>query len=349
MTTDYFSFENVYKGYLYTRRGKRTKQCVQEFESRALENVIGISKDLQNGTYTLGDYWVFTIFTPKERVIKAPPFRDRVMQRVLSKEILEPTVGKHLIHDTYACQEDKGTHAGLYRLEDFLRKYYRKNGREGYIIKGDISKYFYSINHDILKTNLYPLLKEYKLEWLLDQIIDSTDCPGIPLGNQSSQWFANFYLSCFDHYVKEVLGVKYYLRYMDDFIAIVETKEEAREILEQMKSFLWRELRLKTNSKTQICPIKNGADFLGFHTYITASGKVYRKLRKDSKEGMKKKLRKFKRLYQAGQITKEEIDSSYASWKGHAAHGNTKNLFIHTDKLYAEIFEGDDDANGKIN
>ena len=278
----------------------------------------------------------------KKRLIKAPPFRDRVMQRCLCEQVLRERIEKHLIFDTYACREDKGTHKGLHRLEDFMKSYYRKNGREGWIIKGDIAKYFYSISHDILKAKLYPLLKEFDCEWLLDQIIDSTDDPGIPLGNQSSQWFANFYLSCFDHFVKEVLRVKYYIRYMDDWIAIVETKSEANDILDKMKEFLWDELELKTNDKTQIFPIKNGVDFLGFQTYITESGKVIRRLRRDSKEKMKKKLRKFKKLYKKGKISEESIRTSYACWKGHAAHGNTKGLFRVTDELYAEIFEGDE-------
>lgn len=340
--TEKFGFKNVYEGYLYTRRSKRNKECVKRFEDNPLVNTIEISQQLINKTYKVGGYYEFLVYEPKERIIKAPPFRDRVMQRCLSDQILKEAIESHLIYDTYACREGKGTHAGLYRLEEFLKRYYRKNKRDGWVIKGDIAKYFYSIVHSILKANLYPLLKEYDVEWLLDQIIDSTPSPGIPLGNQSSQWFANFYLSCFDHYVKEVLGIKYYIRYLDDWVAIVETKEEAVEVLEKMKTFLWDELELKTNAKTQIFPIKNGVDFLGFHTYITRTGKVYRKIRRDSKERMKKKLRKFKILYRKGKISKEEIDRSYQSWKGHAEHGDTKNLFVHTDSLYAEIFEGDE-------
>lgn len=340
--TDFFTFKNIYESYRYTRKGKRDKYCVQQFEQRPLENTLLIGEQLRDKTYEVGNYYKFLVHEPKTRLIMAPPFRDRVMQRALCVQILEGRIEKHMIYDTYACRVGKGTHAGLYRLEDFLRSYYRKNSRDGWIIKGDIAKYFYSIVHSILKANLYPLLKEYDIEWLLDQIIDGTECPGIPLGNQSSQWFANFYMSCFDHYAKEVLGVKYYLRYMDDFCAIVETKEEAKEVLKKMQKFLWDELRLETNSKTQIFPIKNGVDFLGFHTYITKTGKVYRKIRRDSKEKMKKKLKKFNKLYEEGKITKESIDRSYASWKGHAEHGSCGSLLEEMDKLYGKIFEGDE-------
>lgn len=340
-TYDYevlFDFENVYDGYLYTRKGKRDKACVKKFELNALENTVGIHEDLINRTYELDPYNDFYVYEPKKRLIKAPSFRDRVMQRTLCKSVLEPVVEKHLIYDTYACRTGKGTHRGLYRLEDFLKRYYRKNGRDGYIIKGDISKYFYSISHDILKNNLYPLTRPYDIEWLLDKIIDSTENPGLPLGNQSSQWFANFYLSSFDHFVKEVLGIKYYIRYMDDFVAIVETKEQAKFILELMEKYLWEELRLKTNQKTQYFPIKNGIDFLGFHTYISESGKVYRKIRKDSKERIKKKLKRLKILYQEGKVSETTIKLIYDSWRGHAEHGDTHGLFWVTDKLYADIF-----------
>lgn len=348
MTEDIFSFKNVYDGYLYTRKGKRDKACVGEFERNSLGNTIEISKKLINKSYKLEGYHDFKVHYPKKRLISAPPFRDRVMQRALCKGILEPTIERHLIYDTYACREGKGTHAGLYRLEDFLKAYYRKNGRNGYIIKGDISKYFYSIDHEILKERLYPLIKNYDIEWLMDDIIDSIENPGLPLGNQSSQWLANFYLSCFDHYCKEVLGIKYFIRYMDDWVGIVESKEEAREILGKMKEFLWNELKLTTNDKTQVFPIKNGVDFLGFHTYITDTGKVIRKVRRDSKEKMKRKLRKYKKLYQEGKISKEAIDRSYESWKIHVSHGSCRGLFEHTDQLYAEIFKGDG-ANGKSN
>lgn len=337
-----FSHKNVWEGYIDTRKGKRKKPCVIDYEKDDVESTRSLSVNLINKRHVIDDYHNFYVYEPKKRLIKAPSFNDRVMQRTLCKQILEPVIEKHLIYDTYACRVDKGTHAGLYRLEHFMKKHYRKYGREGWVIKGDIAKYFYSISHEILKAKLYPLLKDYDIEWLLEMIIDSTESPGIPLGNQSSQWFANFYLSCFDHFVKEVLGVKHYIRYMDDFVLILETKKEAQTLLKIIKQYLWEELRLETNAKTQIFPLKNGIDFLGFHSYITESGRVYRKIRRDSKVTMMRKLRKFKTLYELGLIDKEAIDRSYASWKGHAGHGNTKGLFKETDRLYEEIFEGDE-------
>lgn len=339
--SEVFTFENLYNAYLYTRKGKRDKRCVARYENNALEMTMILAEKLQSKTYQLGNYYEFKIYEPKERIIKAPPFRDRVVQRCLCEQALEPAIEKHLIYDTYACRRGKGTHAALDRAEEFMKKFWRRNDLNGWIIKGDISKYFYSISHEILKKNLYPLLKEYDVWWLIIKILNSADNPGLPLGNQSSQWFANFYLSNFDHYVKEVLRVKYYIRYMDDWIALVETKDKAKYILEKMKEYLWEELRLETNKKTQIFPLKNGVDFLGFHLYITDTGKVIRKIRRDSKERMKRKLKAFKVKYELGLISKEEIDRSYESWKGHARHGSCYRLIQSMDKLYNDIFEGD--------
>ena len=339
--TEIFTFENLYDAYLYTRKGKRNKECVARYEYYALEATKYLEGKLKNKTYKIGNYFSFNIYEPKKRLIMAPLFRDRVVQRCLCEQVLEPVIEKHLIYDTYACRKGKGTHAALNRTEEFMKKYWRHNSIDGWIIKGDISSYFASITHDILKMNLYSLLKEYDIWWLITKIINSTENPGIPLGNQSSQWFANFYLSKFDHFVKEVLKIKYYVRYMDDWFAIVETKEKAQKILKLMKKFLLNELKLKTNNKTQIFPLKNGADFLGFHLYLTSTGKVIRKIRKDSKERMKRKLKSFKIKYELGLITKEEIDRSYKSWKGHAIHGSCYRLIQEMDKLYNDIFEGD--------
>ena len=337
--SEIFTFENLYKAYLFTRKGKRDKECVARYGYYAIENTIILEELLKSKRYRLSPYIEFYVYEPKKRLIKAPPFKDRVVQRCLCEQVLEPAIDKHLIYDTYACRKNKGTHTGLDRTELFMKRHFRKHGLGGWIIKGDIKSYFYSISHDILKRNLYPLLKDYDVWWLITKILNGEK--GLPLGNQSSQWLANFYLSCFDHFVKEVLGVKHYIRYMDDFVAIVETKEQAQEILGLMKIFLEDELRLETNQKTQIMPLKNGVDFLGFHLYITATGRVIRKIRRDSKDRMKKKLKSFKSLYEMDLIEKDEIDRSYESWKGHAQHGSCYHLIKEMDKLYEKIFEGD--------
>ena len=340
--TEIFTFENLYNAYLYTRKGKRDKKEVQKYEYHALENTLNLTRELQSKTYRLGEYNEFYVYEPKKRLIKASPFRDRVVQRCLCEQVLEPAIEKNLIYDTYACRKGKGTHAGLDRTEEFMKSYFRKYGIDSWIIKGDISSYFYSISHEILMENLYPLIDGYDVWWLIEEILNSEESGvGLPLGNQSSQWFANFYLSKFDHYCKEVLGLKYYVRYMDDWFTIIKTKEQAKEILEEMKNFLMVELGLKTNNKTQIFPLKNGMDFLGFHLYITDTGKVIRKVRRESKEKMRQKLKTFETLYELGLIDKDEIDRSYESWKGHVKHGSCYLLIESMDGYYNAILKGD--------
>lgn len=335
-----FSFDNLYESYLSCRRGKRYTTACIEYETNALAETYDLALLIQTKKYRLSPYHTFYVYEPKTREIMALPFKDRVVQHCLCKYILEPTIEPLLIYDTYSCRKNKGTHAGLYRLEDFLRKHYRKYGVDGWILKGDISKYFYSIDHNILKDKLYPKMDNDTI-WLLDEIIDSTENPGIPLGNQSSQWFANFYLSSFDHFIKEQLRIKYYIRYMDDFCLIHSDKAYLQHCLKEIKRYLNNNLKLQTNNKTQIFPIKNGVDFLGFHTYITDTGKVIRKIRRKSKQGIKRKLKKYKKLYVADKITKVEIDLSYQSWLGHASHGNCYRLIQKMNKKYNSIFEGD--------
>jgi retron-type reverse transcriptase len=338
-TATTFEFEKMYQCYLKARRGKRDKTTTIKFETNAMEEVYSLTAELNNGSYTMGKYHKFTVFEPKERLILALPFRDRVVQHYICDYFFEPPMEKHFIYDTYACRKGKGAHAGLDRLQYFMQRHYRQHGCDGWVLKCDISKFFYSIDHDVLKTMLYKLTKGSGIEWLLEQIIDSTENPGIPLGNQTSQWMANLYLSYLDHFVKEKLQVKHYIRYMDDFLLIHPDKEYLRLCRSEIQQYVENELKLKLNNKTHIFPLRNGVDFLGFHTYLTETGKVIRKLRQASKHRIGCKLKKFKKMYGEGSISKEAIDQSFQSWLGQASHGNCYRLTQKMKGKYYEIFE----------
>ena len=170
-----------------------------------------------------------------------------------------------------------------------MRRFYRQNGFDGWILKCDISKYFYSIRHDVLKTLIRKKISDPDVLWLVDLIIDSTEGNvGIPIGNQTSQLFALLYLDGLDHFVKEKLGIKFYGRYMDDFFLIHKDKEYLQHCLKEIEAFV-EDRGLSLNAKTNIYPLKNGVDFLGFHTYLTESGAVIRKVRRRSKNNMKRK------------------------------------------------------------
>jgi retron-type reverse transcriptase len=210
-------FNNLYQSFTEARKGKRWKYSVCKYEANVLENLLFILVMLQRHKYRLSPYNCFFVHEPKERLIMYNSFRDKIVQHCLCEQVLEPLLSKTFIYDNYASQKGKGTHFGLDRLKAFMAAYYRKNGAGGWVLKCDVRKYFYRINHDVLKTQLRRLIKDRDVLWLLDMIIDSTEGPGIPIGNHTSQWFAILYLSDMDHMIKERLGIKYYGRYMDDF------------------------------------------------------------------------------------------------------------------------------------
>lgn len=255
-----------------------------------------------------------------------------------SPNVLEPILTRSFITDNYASQVGKGTHYGLDRLQEFLRRFYRKNGIDGWILKADISKYFYSIRHDVLKTLIRRKITDPDVLWLVDMIIDSTEGNvGIPIGNQSSQLFALLYLNNLDHFVKEKLGIKYYGRYMDDFFLIHEDKAYLQYCRAEIEKHV-AAIGLSLNNKTNIYPLRNGIDFLGFHTYLTETGAVIRKVRRRSKNNMKRKLKKMRGLVERGKITTATVEQSYKSWRGHAEKGNCYHLIRRTDHYYNRLF-----------
>jgi len=355
------NFNNLYAAYRRSRLGKREKLTVAKFEVNLLENIDLLSVQLKTGTYSPQTCNEFYVYEPKKRLVKSNSFRDKVVQHSLCGEVLEPTLIKSFILDNYAVQTGKGTHFALDRLTGFMRSYFfskkaandkhRKeagleplpthlgNYADGWVLKADISKYFYTIPHEPLKALMRKYFDDEGVLWLIDTIIASTGDPiGIPIGFLSSQWFALAYLNEFDHFIKEVLQIKYYGRYMDDFFLIHEDKEYLkhcrREIEKQIAG-----LGLSLNNKTNIFPLRHGIDFCGFRTFLTDTGKVVRKVRKDSKERAKRKLRGQKKRLDAGEITIKDVENSYRSWRDHASHGNSHHLLQKTDRQYNKLFK----------
>lgn len=331
-------FNNLYDAYLACRKGKAWKNSTALYQQDALYNTWLLREELVKNYYELSGYNVFHIYHPKPRVIKSIKFKDKVVQRSLCDNVLTPTFEKHFIYDNYACRKDKGVHAAIGRTKEYMRYHYERYGIDGYVLKCDIEKYFDSIDHEKLKIIVRRLVKDDRVYNLLVKIIDSTAGSGLPLGNQTSQLFSLIFLSAFDHYIKETLRIKCYLRYMDDFVLIDPDKEYLQYCKKEIE-FLLQDLDLQLNQKSHIFPIKNGFDFLGFHFYLTDTGKIIMKLRRESKESMRRKLKKFKELYREGKITKEEIDHSWNSWVGHAKHGDTYYLIKNMRKYYDAIFE----------
>lgn len=337
MSEDLFSkiinINNMEKAFSQTQRGSSKYDLeAMEFALNQTRNIYDLIKELEEETYKMGSYIRFKVFEPKERIIDAPHYKDKLVQIAINN-VLKDIFNPCFIYDSYACIDNKGTHKAVERVSHFVRKANWEYGSEAQIIKIDIKKFFYTIDRDILKNILSNKIrklisKEIKKELshkigcdktlrLLFKIIDSAnliDLLGMPLGNTLSQICANVYMNLLDQFCKRKLSIKYYIRYADDIVIIVKNKEEAKRILNLVKSFIEKELNLRTNiNKTKIFPINQGVNVVGFKIYST-----HRLLRNDSKKKIKRKSNKMGQLILEGRMTVERAEQILNSWFGHA-------------------------------
>lgn len=331
IVTDY---GNLYRAYKKAKSGKGFNSSTAKFSSMALDGVSTLKEQLENQTYRMIPYNEFKVYEPKERVIKSCSFKDKVVQHCLCDNILMPTLDKVFITDNYAGQIGKGTLFGMDRLKKHMLDFYQLHGTEGWILKCDISKFFYSINHEILKEIVDRYFPDEYLVWLNHLFIDSTDGLGLPLGNQVAQVYALLMLHLVDCLCVDELGLKFYGRYMDDFFTIHYDKEYLKKCLVAITDEV-EGLGLKLNGKTQIVPFRKGISFLGFHHYVTPDGKYIRKLKGDNKRKMKKKLRKWSMAVKDGKMDEKKFYKKYGAWKNHALHGNCIKL-CHSMDLYVQ-------------
>lgn len=332
------NFENLYASYRKSMRGKGKKKSAVKFNIMALEHLYVMKKQLIDHTYVISPYSEFVVTEPKQRVVKSGSFRDKVLQHCLCDYVLLPRMRDVFIVDNYAGQIGKGTLFGLDRLSEKLRDFYAKYKCEGYVLKCDIEKFFYSIDHEKMKECIRKFFSDKDIQWLCGLFIDSENEDGLPLGNQCSQVFALMFLADFDLYVTKELRCEYYGRYMDDFYLISPDREYLKQCLKRIQAFL-ASIKLKLNDKTEIVPLSKGLRFLGFHTYLTEEGKVIRKITGDNKRHIKKKLRKDAKLVKSGKMTRKKFDEKYNSWKNHASHGNCYKLIQSMDLFVAKLFD----------
>ena len=312
-----YDFENLHDAYLKARKSKRYQPEVIKYTSNLEENLIVLQNELIWKTYSPRTVREFFVYIPKERLISAPAFYDRVLHHAVNN-IIEPIFDSTFVYHSYACRAGKGTHAGVAVLTKYLRKTTVKYDRV-YCLKCDISKYFPSIDRNILFSIIEKKIKDPDLLWLIKKILDGNQGEtGIGIGSLTFQLFANVYLSELDHFIKERLRIKYYIRYMDDFIVLGPDKAELHKIRGEIEEYLWHRLRLKTNSKTQVFPISNGISFLGYRVWLT-----HRLLKSDTKKRIKKTMRGFMRLYKRSKISFDKIDSTIQSYLGHIKHANS--------------------------
>lgn len=294
-------YGNVQKAYNKARKCKRHRKDVLIFTKDKEENLDKVREDIINLAYEPSKYHYFKVYEPKERQIMALPFYDRVVQHAINN-VLEPIFDKRFISQSYACRKGKGMHAASDTLKEWLYEWNKYHPDQPlYAIKADIHHYFQSIDHAVLKTEIRKVIKDAGVLALLDRIIDHNgnmpDGVGIPVGNLTSQLFANIYLDALDQFIKHELGVEAYIRYMDDFVILSPDKEQLRNWLARIEQFLREELKLEFNPKTTMLAAKNGIDFVGYKHRAT-----HRKVRKDSIKRIKRTIKKC----ESGKITKEQ-------------------------------------------
>jgi RNA-directed DNA polymerase len=326
--------ENLYAAAHKAARGKRSRQSVQRFLGNLDAELYYLQTELIEQTYQPGPYRTFTIYDNKPRLISAAPFRDRVVHHALCN-IVEPIYERSFIFDSYACRKGKGTHAAVRRFQQFMQ------GAD-YVLKCDIRKYFPSIDHQILKTLLRRKIGCPETLYLLDTIIDASNPQieatdwfpgddlfspfdrrrGLPIGNQTSQFLGNVYLDALDHYVKETLRVRRYIRYVDDFVLLADDKATLWEWKTAMDAFLGENLRVRIHARKHLVqPVTEGTAFLGYRCFPT-----HRRLLPASGYRFAARLRTLARAYRAGRLSLPQVRQPIAAWLGHARNADTYRL-----------------------
>lgn len=314
-------FKNMLEAFERASKGKYKNKEVIVFEMDLANQLLNILKSLYNKTYKIAEYREFKIYEPKERLILALPFKDRIVQQWYVEEFIKPIFVPKFIVDSYACIEGRGVHSGVHKLEKYLYESSKQN-KEIYALKCDIKKYFYSIDKDILYKIIERKVKDKDFLNLTKMFIyDNSKKTGIPIGNYTSQYYANIYLNELDHYIKEILKIKYYVRYMDDFVILLENKQQCIEILNKIKRFLQEELKLELNNKTNYFKSKQGIVFCGykvFNGYIT--------LKKENKTKIRKKVKIWNKIYENKNVNMCKANISLNAWLGHAINADTYKL-----------------------
>jgi retron-type reverse transcriptase len=319
--------DNVLSAARAAMQGKLGGTSAARFHARWETHAVQLAQELAAGIWQPGNYTYFHIHEPKLRRVAAAPFRDRVVHHALVR-VLEPIFEKRFIEDSYACRKGKGTHAGVRRCGKFARRF-------PYVLKCDIRRYFPSIDHATLLQRIGRTIADRQVMALIRQILDTHEDGrrmewgedlldsrvlrhGLPIGNLTSQFFANIHLDGLDHYVKQELGVKGYVRYVDDFLIFAESREQARAWGREVRNYLSAmRLEIHPDKYRLVRTDREGADFCGFVCF--SNGRI--KLRGSS---VRRYAARYKKLCQHGEL--EDIRASVRSWIGHVQHAHSWRL-----------------------
>lgn len=329
------SFDNLYKAMMVCKRSVGWKESVMKWTLNGAYNCTKLRDSLYDGSYKISDYTKFTIYEPKKRDIVSTRFKDRVFQRSLCDNYLYDELTRHFIYDNGACQKGKGTLFSLNRLERHIHGFYNEYKSDGYVLKMDIKNYFGSTPHQVAKD---AIAKRCRDEWarnIVFDIIDSFDGDvGLGLGSQVTQLIQLSVLDDIDHYIKEKLHVKHYIRYMDDMLVISNSKSQLYKIRNDIRQKLFKIGLILNKKKTQILKLSNGVSFLGFKFILLKTGRVLRLLLKSNLSRRKRKIMSMLKASTHTRITINDIDDSFRSWLSHLIYGDCHNIEMYMKKYY---------------
>jgi len=322
------SFPNLLAAYFEARRGKMNCVSIMKINRNYEDAIFTLQKELKEKTWEPGQYRDFLCVTEvKRRLINAPAFRDRIVHHAIAK-VVRPLFERKYIFDSYATIKNKGTHKAVYRVQEFLKRAAR-HGEKVYVLQCDISKYYPSIDHDVLIEQIERTVRDKEVVELWRKILDgfSNTGKGLPIGSLTSQLAANIYLNVLDHFVKECMQIKYYVRYMDDFVLIGNSKEELWKNLADIKWLVEGTLKLKLNRKTKIYPASRGVDFAGYRTFTN-----HILPRKRNIKAAKKRFKDLSYKYKNGRIDLKSVKQRVVSFLGYVKHCQAKRTTISTLK-----------------
>ena len=317
------------------------KDSVASYCMNGIERTLSLSTQLGNGSYKARPTIKFTITSPKPREIASVSFRDRVYQRSLNDNVVYPIMSRSFIYDNFACQKGKGTDAARERLKVFLRKYYRHYGHDGYVAQFDIHGYYPTMSHEITE-NLFRSKLPPEIYQMVETILREQyeGDAGYNPGSQLIQIAGISMLNGFDHFCKEQLRARFYIRYMDDMLIVWHDREYLEECMEKAIVFL-SGIKFQINEKkTRIYNLREGIEFLGFKFRLTETGKVLMIIRPDNVKRERKKLFRLVQKSKRGDLPREKVDESYAAWRNHASKGNSYKLLQRMDAYYQDLWKG---------
>ena len=317
------SFENLERAYRAARRGKGCSPAVQRYTYDLERHLWRTHRRLLAGTWRFGPYRSFVICDTKPRQIVAAPIADRVVHHAICR-VIEPLFDRTFIHDSYACRTGRGNLAAVHRFQRFVRGL-----PEGFVLACDVARCFQSVDHAVLLDLLARKLKDPRLRLLLEDLVASAPVDpafgpgkGIPIGNLTSQLFANVYLDPLDHFAKQTLGLRRHLRYVDDFVAVHRDKDALHDAREALARFLVDRLRLRMHpKKATVRPVRHGTDLLGYRIWPERI-----RVRRSNVRRFLRRERGLRRRYHAGSLSAGDYWCSVDSWLAFADHADSAGL-----------------------